>query len=177
MSTRRRTAVTLIVAGPLWWVAAQLSGNAAGRSGIALAQEVRSYSVDVGLVRLSVTARTTEGELVHDLMPEEFQVLEDGIAREVVRFGHHEAPISVVVLFDRSSSMQDEKLMHAKEAVVNFARVFQAQDEILVVTFSDGIDVLGDFGVDAQTIESAVCASARGGRPWTSPGRPRRSGH
>ena len=156
MSTRRRTPITLMLPGLAWWLGAQPSGHAGGRSGASFAQEVRSYSVDVGLVRLSVTARTTEGELVHDLMPEEFQVLEDGIAREVVRFVHHEAPISVVVLFDRSSSMQDEKLMHAKEAVVNFARVFQAQDEILVVTFSDGIDALGDFGVDAQTIESAV---------------------
>jgi hypothetical protein len=30
------------------------------------------------------------------------------------------------------ASMQDEKLIHAKDAVVNFARAFRASDEILV---------------------------------------------
>ncbi len=156
MSKRRQTAIALILPGLFWWLGAPTSGHAAERNGASLAQEVRSYSVDVGLVRLSVTARTTKGELVHDLRPEEFQAIEDGIAQEVVRFGHHEAPISVVVLFDKSSSMQDEKLMHAKDAVVNFARAFRAQDEVLVVAFSDGIDALGDFGLDARTIERAV---------------------
>ncbi len=156
MSTRRRTAVIMIVAGVFWWLGAQPTGRAADGSGLALAQEIRSYSVGVGLVRLSVTARTSKGDIVHDLKPEEFQVFEEGVPQEVVRFGHHEAPISVVVLFDKSASMQGEKLMHAKDAVVNFARAFRPQDEILVVAFSDGIDALGDFGLDALTIEPAV---------------------
>jgi Ca-activated chloride channel family protein len=156
MSTRRRTAITLILPGLFWWLGAPTSGHGAARNGVPLAQEVRSYSVDVGLVRLSITARTMKGDLVHDLRQEEFQVSEGGVEQEVVRFGHHEAPISVVVLFDKSSSMQDEKLMHAKDAVVNFARAFRAQDEILVVAFSDGIDVLGHFGLDARAIELAV---------------------
>jgi VWFA-related protein len=131
-------------------------GAAAGSQQPPAPPDVRSYGVDVGLVRLSVTARTPGGSLVHDLALDQFQVFEAGERQEVVRFGHHETPISVVVLFDKSASMRGEKLMHAKDAVVNFVRAFGAQDEVLVVAFSGGIDVLGDFGLDTRTIERAT---------------------
>jgi VWFA-related protein len=149
----RRTALTLMLPGAVPWLAGRWAAAAGGSTS---AQQVRSYGVAVGLVRLSVTARTAAGALVHDLRKEEFEVLEEGVEQEVARFGHHEAPISVVVLFDKSSSMADEKLMHAKDAVVNFVRAFRSQDEVLVVAFSEGIDALGDFGLDARTIERAV---------------------
>lgn len=111
------------------------------------------YRVGVDLVRLTVTARDEAGNIVHDLRPEEFRVLEDGVEQEIAHFGHHESPISVVVLFDKSGSMADEKLMHAKDAVVNFTRALHARDEVLVIAFSDGVDQLGQFGLDAKTIE------------------------
>ena len=114
------------------------------------------FRAGVELVRLSVTARDDRGALVHDLAPEDFRVLEDGALQQVEVFGHHEAPISAVVLFDRSSSMADEKLMHAKDAVVNFVAAFRPQDEVLVIAFSDSIDVLGQFGLEARTIEREV---------------------
>ncbi len=155
MSMPRRKAFRLMLLGAAPWLA-RASGRAAEQSGPAPAQEVRSFGLGVGLVRLGVTARTPGGDLVHDLGPEQLRVLEDGVQQEVVRFGHHEAPISVVVLFDKSASMSDEKLMHAKDAVVNFVREFRPEDEILIVAFSEGIDILGDFGLDARTIERAT---------------------
>ena len=112
--------------------------------------------MDVDVVRLSVTARDATGAFVHDLTPGEFQVFEDGVAQEIAHFGHHESPISVVVLFDKSQSMMGDKLMHAKDAVVNFTRAFKAQDEVLVIAFSDSVDVLEDFGLEAKTIERAT---------------------
>ncbi|MBI2833000.1 MAG: VWA domain-containing protein [Acidobacteria bacterium] len=110
----------------------------------------------VDLVRLSVTAQDEAQAIVHDLRPEEFQVFEDGEAQEVAHFGHHESPISVVVLFDKSGSMADEKLMHAKDAVINFVRALTPQDEVLIMAFSGGSDVLGRFGRDGKTIEREV---------------------
>ncbi len=109
----------------------------------------------MGLVRLSVTVRTPAGALVHDLGPDEFQVFDEGALQEILRFGHHETPMGVVVLFDKSESMHEEKLIHAKDAVVSFVRAFHAQDEVLVNALSDGIDVLGDFGLEPRTIERA----------------------
>lgn len=114
------------------------------------------FRLDVDLVRLSVTARDARGGIVHDLTRDEFRIREDGIDQEVEHFGHHDAPISAVVLVDKSRSMAFEKLMHAKDGVVAFVRALRRQDEALIVAFSDSIDALGDFGLDARRIERAV---------------------
>ena len=114
------------------------------------------FRSSVDLVRLSITARDTAGGTVHDLSPGEFDIYEDGERQQVAHFGHHETPISVVLLLDKSSSMFDEKLMHAKDGVIAFARALKKGDELLVVAFSDSIDALGNFGLEARTIERAV---------------------
>ena len=110
----------------------------------------------VDLVRLSVTARDQSGTIVHDLQPSDFRVFEDGAEQKVEHFGHHESPISVVVLFDKSGSMAGDKLMHAKDAIVNFVGALQRQDEVLVMAFSEGVDQLGQFGMDTKTVEREV---------------------
>ena len=123
----------------------------------AAAQPVPRFDVGVELVRLSVTARDGRGELVHRLRAEDFEVAEDGVPQSLHHFGQHEVPISVVVLFDKSASMmRGDKMMHAKDAVVNFVRALGKQDEVLLVAFSEGIDALGDFGLDAKAIERAT---------------------
>lgn len=114
------------------------------------------FRSSVDLVPLSITARDKAGGFVHDLVAGEFEIYEDGERQQVAHFGHHETPISVVALLDKSSSMFDEKLMHAKDGVIAFARALKKGDELLVVAFSESIDALGDFGLDARTIERAV---------------------
>lgn len=47
-------------------------------------------------------------------------------------------------------------LMHAKDAVVNFVKALTPQDEVLIIAFSDWVDVLGKFRLDAKTIEREV---------------------
>jgi VWFA-related protein len=111
----------------------------------------------VDIVRLSVTARDAGGQLVHDLRPEELEVYEDGVRQDIGPVGHHETPISVVLLLDRSGSMmQGDKMMHAKDGVINFVNALKRGDEALVIAFDDSIDALGRFGLDAKTIERAV---------------------
>ena len=120
-------------------------------------QATPSYPLDVDLVRLSVTARDGKGSLVHDLTAEDFRVFDAGQEQAIALFGHHEARISVVVLFDHSASMAGDKLMHAKDAVSNFVRAFRpAQDEVLLVAFSHSVKALGRFGLDLRTVQRAA---------------------
>lgn len=115
------------------------------------------FRTGVDLVRLSVTARTQDGQIARDLNVEDFEVFEDGVRQDVHHFGHEETAISVVLLLDKSGSMMaGDKFMHAKDAVVNFVRALKRGDEVLVVSFSDSIDALGGFGLDEKTIERAV---------------------
>lgn len=121
------------------------------------------FRAGVDAVRLSVTARDAAGKIVHDLRREDFGVVEDDVEQQVAYFGHHESPISVVVLFDRSGSMGGEKLMHAKDAVVNFVDALRRQDEVLVIAFGDDVDQLGRFGLDARTIARETNGLRSGG--------------
>ena len=149
--TRRQmlTMGAFVVAGARWPGAAQQATTHGAQAGA-------RFRAGVDAVRLSVTARDARGRIVHDLRPEEFRLSEDDAEQAVAHLAHHESPISVVVLFDRSSSMLGEKLMHAKDAVVNFVEALRAQDEALVIAFSSGIDQLGQFGLAAKTIARGI---------------------
>ena len=114
------------------------------------------FRAAIELVPLSVTARDTEGRLIHDLRQDEFEVFEEGDRQEVSHFAHHEAPISVVVLLDRSGSMAGEKLMHAKDGVVAFVKALRPADEVLLVAFSDTIQALGDFRLDRRLVQREI---------------------
>ena len=110
----------------------------------------------IDLVHLSVTARDPAQRIVHDLGLPEFDIFDNGVRQEVGHFGHHETPISVVLLLDKSGSMAGDNLMHAKDGVINFVKALKTGDEALVVAFSESIDALGSFGLSARTIEDAV---------------------
>ena len=97
------------------------------------------FRSNVDLVRLSVTARDTAAGIIHDLGSAEFEIYEDGVRQEVGHFGHHETPISVVLLLDKSGSMFGDKIMHAKDAVINFVNALKPGDEALLIAFSDSV--------------------------------------
>ena len=94
------------------------------------------FRSSVDLVRLSVTARDAAGGIVHDLGSGEFDIYEDDVRQAVGHFGHHETPISVVLLLDKSASMSGDKMMHAIDGVINFVNALKKGDEVLVIAFS-----------------------------------------
>lgn len=59
--------------------------------------------------------------------------------------------------------MDGDKLMHAKDAVVNFVGALRPRDEALVIAFSDGVDQLGQIGLDTTTIARDTRALRSGG--------------
>ena len=110
------------------------------------------FRSSVDLVSLNVTARNTLGQIVGDLRREEFAVYDKGVPQQLSHFAQHESPISVVVLLDRSGSMDGEKMMHAIDGVEAFLKALRPQDEALLIAFSSTVEALGGFGLDARTI-------------------------
>ena len=121
-----------------------------------VAPGVLPFRSHIDLVRVAITARDSERRFVRDLSASEFQIYEDGVRQDVRLFGHDETPISVVLLLDDSESMQGEKMMHAKDAVLNFVRALRAGDEVRLLAFNDFIDPLVGFGLDATPIANAL---------------------
>ena len=130
--------------------------GAAANQEVPLDRRTQPFRSRIDLVHLSVTARDPAERVVHDLSLAEFDIFEDGVRQEVGHFGHHETPISVVLLLDKSGSMEGDKMMHAKDGVINFVKALQSGDEVLVIAFSESVDALGTFGLSARTIEQAV---------------------
>jgi VWFA-related protein len=89
----------------------------------------------VVLVPVAVTIAAT-GKLLTGLEKDNFELTEDKAAQEIVSFGSEDVPLSVGVVFDTSGSM-GAKLDRSRQAVAQFMRTANPEDEFFLVQFND----------------------------------------
>ncbi len=89
----------------------------------------------VVLVPVAVTIAAT-GKLLTGLEKENFELTEDKVSQEITTFGSEDVPVSVGLVFDCSGSM-GEKLDRSRQAVAQFMRTANPQDEFFLVQFND----------------------------------------
>ncbi|MBZ5647305.1 MAG: VWA domain-containing protein [Acidobacteriia bacterium] len=111
--------------------------------------------VDVDLVLVNVTITDPMNRLVTGLEKENFKIFEGNQEQQIRHFSNEDAPISLGVIFDVSGSMKT-KIEKAREAVVEFFRTANPQDEFFLVTFSDRPQLLADFTQSIEDIQSKV---------------------
>ncbi len=149
---------------PLTRAAQQLqaeSGPSAGSP--ALRADSRPIKVDVSLVLLSVSVVDPLNREVVGLDKENFEVLE-GKEKQVIRhFSGEDAPISLGVIFDVSGSMAD-KIDRARDAVVEFFKTANPQDEFFMITFNDQPQGVVDFTQSVEDIAERLLNTVPKGR-------------
>lgn len=118
---------------------------------------------DVDLVLVPVTITDPLNRLVTGLEKENFQLTDNGRPQEIRHFSSEDAPISLGVIFDLSGSMSD-KIDKSREAVVEFFRTANPQDEFFLITFSDKPEVLADFTSSVEDIQSKLVYAVPKGR-------------
>jgi Ca-activated chloride channel family protein len=122
-------------------------------------EELKLYGnpikVDVDLVLLSVTVTDPMNRLVTGLDRENFRVLEQNISQDIRHFSNEDAPISLGVIFDVSGSM-DNKIDKAREAVVEFFKTANPQDDFFIVSFADRPEILHDFTTSIEDIQGKL---------------------
>lgn len=118
---------------------------------------------DVDLVLVPVTITDPMNRLVTGLEKENFQLTDNGKPQEIRHFSSEDAPISLGVIFDISGSMSD-KIDKSRDAVVEFFRTANPQDEFFLVTFSDKPDLLANFTSSVEDIQSKLVTAAPKGR-------------
>ena len=101
-----------------------------------LTAHIRPLKVDVDLVLVPVTITDPMNRLVTGLDKENFQLFEGNATQEIRTFSSEDAPVSLGVIFDSSGSMAS-KMDRAKDAVVEFFKTANPQDEFFMITFSD----------------------------------------
>src|SRR5262249_30035881 len=112
-------------------------------------------TVDVNLVLVNVTVTDDWNRIVTGLDKENFSVLEGSEVQEVKHFSSEDAPISLGVIFDMSGSMND-KILKAREAVIEFFKTANPQDEFFMITFNDRPQLRADFTKSIEDIQGKL---------------------
>jgi len=120
-----------------------------------LSAHVRPLKVDVDLVLVPVTITDPMNRLVTGLEKENFQLFEGNSPQEIRTFSSEDAPVSLGVIFDSSGSMSS-KMDRAKEAVVEFFKTANPQDEFFMITFSDEPEEVSDFTNSVDEIQNKL---------------------
>ncbi|HKT88653.1 MAG TPA: VWA domain-containing protein [Candidatus Sulfotelmatobacter sp.] len=116
---------------------------------------VRPLKVNVDLVLVPVTITDPMNRLVTGLDKENFQLYEGNQAQEIRTFSSEDAPVSLGVIFDSSGSMTS-KMDRAKEAVIEFFKTANPQDEFFMITFNDEPNEITDFTNSVDDIQNRL---------------------
>ena len=120
-----------------------------------LEPRVRPLKVDVDLVLVPVTITDPMNRLVNGLDKNNFQLFEGSSKEEIKSFSSEDAPVSLGVIFDSSGSMSS-KMERAKDAVVEFFKTANPQDEFFMITFSDAPEVVSDSTSSVDEIQGKL---------------------
>src|SRR3954463_4582315 len=117
----------------------------------------------VDLVLVPVTVTDPMNRLVTGLDKENFQVFEGKEAQEVRNFSAEDAPVSLGVIFDMSGSMSS-KVERAREAVIEFFKTANPQDEFFLIAFADKPEEVSDFTQSIDDLQGKLVFTVPKGR-------------
>ena len=128
-----------------------------------LKTHTKPIKVDVDLVLVPVTITDPMNRLVTGLERENFVLMDNGEKQEIKHFSSEDTPISLGVIFDMSGSMKD-KIDKSREAVVEFFKTANPQDEFFMVAFNDKPQVISDFTQSIEAIQGQLVYAVPQGR-------------
>jgi VWFA-related protein len=118
-------------------------------------QRPDAIKLNTALVTVPVVVTDRYGRFVTGLSQNEFRVHENGEPQQIASFSSTEAPFNVALLIDTSRSTKN-KLGAIRKAALNFVKQLQPNDRVLIVTFDEKVNFLGDFTSDRREIERVI---------------------
>ncbi len=168
---------TLLAIGLISIFAAAVSGEPQEGAGPAIEPRVHAKNpetesavdrranirVDTTLVLIPVTVTDPMGRFVTGLDKENFKISEDKVEQEIADFSSEDAPLSVGIVFDTSGSM-GAKLMKSREAVTQFMKTANPQDEFFLIQFNDRPELMIPFTTETEEIQNRLTFTQSKGR-------------
>lgn len=111
--------------------------------------------VDVEMALINVTVTDPIGRMVTGLDKEHFVLKEDNKLQVIEQFGAEEAPLSLAVVFDASGSM-GYKMTKSREAVAQFFKTVNPEDEFFLVQFNNRPEMVTGFTRSLEEIQSRL---------------------
>jgi Ca-activated chloride channel homolog len=118
-------------------------------------QQTETIRVETSLVTVPVTVTDSDGRFVTGLTQSDFLISEDGKPQEIATFMATNAPFTVALLIDTSRSTL-HYLELIRDAAIGFIKQLQPQDRVLVVTFDEKVNFLGDFTSDRGQLQRRI---------------------
>ena len=119
--------------------------------------------VDSTLVLIPVTVTDPMNRFVTGLEKENFKIFEAGKEQDLSQFSSEDAPISVGVVFDCSGSM-GSKLDKSRQAVAQFFKTANPEDEFFLVQFHDSAELVQPFTTSLEEIQNRLTFTQSKGR-------------
>ena len=123
----------------------------------------KPFKVDVDMVLVPVTITDPLNRLVTGLDRENFTLFEGKDLQVIKTFSSEDAPVSIGVIFDMSGSMSS-KIERAREAVVEFFKTANPQDEFFMIAFADKPEEIADFTSSVDDIQGRLVYTIPKGR-------------
>jgi len=114
-----------------------------------------TLEIDVDLVNINAVVTNTSGNYVLDLKKENFKIFEDKVEQKITHFSPVDAPFSVGLLLDTSFSAVD-KLPRIQDEAINFIKLIDPDDEVMVISFDDEVHLETDFTGNKNAVERAI---------------------
>ena len=129
----------------------------------AAAEPRTDIRVDTTVVQIPVTVTNQLNQFVTGLDKSNFRVFEDKVEQEVAYFASDDAPLSVGLVFDTSGSMGN-KLGKSRQAVSQFFRTTNPEDEVFLIEFNDRPSMVQDFTTQLEDIQNRLIFTQAKGR-------------
>ena len=119
--------------------------------------------IDTTLVLIPVAVTDPMARFVTGLDKDNFKLFEDKVEQEVTQFSSEDAPLSVGIVFDTSGSM-GAKLQRSRQAVAQFMKTANPQDEFFLVEFNDRPELVVSFTTETEEIQNRLTFTQAKGR-------------
>jgi len=126
-------------------------------------QRSANIRVQTELVLIPVTVTDPMNRFVTGLEKEYFRVFEDKVEQALSHFASEDAPLSVGIVFDTSGSM-GSKLQKSRQAVAQFVKLANPEDEFFLVQFSDRPELTLGFTREPEEIQNRLTFTQSKGR-------------
>jgi Ca-activated chloride channel family protein len=118
---------------------------------------------DVKLVLVPVSVTDSTERLVTGLNVDNFQLYEGKKPQEIRHFSSEDVPVSIGIILDTSGSMGD-KMNRVREAVSQFCKEANPQDEFFMIEFSEQPHLVTDFTSAPEDLERELLFTRAKGR-------------
>ena len=111
--------------------------------------------IDSTLVLIPVAVTDPMSRFVTGLDKENFKIYEDKVEQEIAQFSSEDAPLSIGIVFDTSGSM-GAKLQKSRQAVAQFMKTANPEDEFFLIQFNDRPELVVPFTPDTEEIQNRL---------------------